>query len=124
MTIKKKIAITGANGYLGMQTIAAALERNIMIHAVIRRSEVIESIKKDGNEVFLVKNFEKNALEAAFKGCESVIHFANIVCGSKELFEAESGNKKLKKMLICQTLLDTIPAYTVLPGKGEYAVVN
>ncbi|MBY9010987.1 MAG: 7-cyano-7-deazaguanine synthase [Candidatus Lokiarchaeota archaeon] len=88
MTIKKKIAITGANGYLGMQTIAAALERNIMIHAVIRRSEVIESIKKDGNEVFLVKNFEKNALEAAFKGCESVIHFANIVCGSKELFEA------------------------------------
>lgn len=87
MSEKIKIAVTGANGYLGMQTIKAALERGISVNAIIRRSEVIESVKMDGVEAFLVKNFELDALEAAFKGCEAVIHFANIVCGSKALFE-------------------------------------
>ncbi|NVM16244.1 MAG: 7-cyano-7-deazaguanine synthase [Candidatus Lokiarchaeota archaeon] len=96
--MKKKIAITGANGYLGTQTITVALERNIMIHAVIRRSEVIESVKRNGVEIFLVKNFEVEALEAAFKGCEAVIHFANIVCGSKALFEKVNING-LKKII-------------------------
>ena len=87
MSEKIKIAITGANGYLGMQTIKIALERDILVNAVIRRSEVIDSVKKNGVDVFLVKNFEVKALEDAFKGCEAIIHFANIVCGSKTLFE-------------------------------------
>ncbi|MFX0048417.1 MAG: 7-cyano-7-deazaguanine synthase [Candidatus Hermodarchaeota archaeon] len=97
MLIKKKIAITGANGYLGMHTIQAALERNIFINAVVRRSEVIESVSKEGVEVFLVKNFEVDDLEVAFKGCEAVIHFANVVCGSKALFETVNieGLKKI-----------------------------
>ena len=87
MLNKKKIAITGANGYLGMHTIKAALDRNIFVNAIVRRNEVIESVSKEGVEVYLAKNFEVDDLEVAFKGCEAVIHFANIVCGSKELFE-------------------------------------
>ncbi len=97
MSEKIKIAVIGANGYLGMQTIKAALERNIMVHALIRRNEVIESVKKDGVNVFIVKKFETEALEAAFKGCKAIIHFANVVCGSKALFESVNieGLKKI-----------------------------
>ena len=84
---KKRIAILGANGYLGMQTIKAALKRDILVNAVVRRSEVVETIATEGVEVFIVKNFKEADLETAFKDCEAVIHFANAVCGSKELFE-------------------------------------
>ena len=82
----KKIAITGANGYLGIQTIKGALERDLLVNAIVRRSEVIESVSKKNVEVFLVKNFNVKDLENAFQGCEAVIHFANVVCGSRELF--------------------------------------
>ncbi|NVM46081.1 MAG: 7-cyano-7-deazaguanine synthase [Candidatus Lokiarchaeota archaeon] len=97
MTEKIKIAITGANGYLGMQTIKTALERGISVNAIIRRREVIESVTMDGVEVFLIKNFKLEDLETAFKGCKAVIHFANIVCGSKALFESVNieGLKKI-----------------------------
>jgi 7-cyano-7-deazaguanine synthase len=97
MSEKIKIAITGANGYLGMHTIEKALERDIFVNAVVRRSEAIESVKMDGVKVFLVKNFKVEDLESVFKGCKAVIHFANIVCGSKTLFESVNvdGLKKI-----------------------------
>lgn len=99
MSQKIKIAVTGANGYLGKYTIKNALEGDIFVNAIVRRTEVIESVKLDGVNVFLVKNFEIEALETAFKGCKAVIHFANIVCGSKELFERVNveGLKKIIK---------------------------
>jgi 7-cyano-7-deazaguanine synthase len=99
MSEKIKIAVTGANGYLGMHTIEKALERDIFVNAVVRRSDVIESVKMDGVKVFLVKDFKVEALESAFKGCKAVIHFANIVCGSKTLFESVNidGLKKIIK---------------------------
>jgi len=96
---KKKIAITGANGYLGIHTTKAAIERDFLVNAVVRRREVIETIAKERVEVFLVKNFKLEDLEAAFEGCEAVIHFANVVCGSKALFESVNieGLKKIIK---------------------------
>jgi 7-cyano-7-deazaguanine synthase len=99
MLEKKRIAITGANGYLGMQTIKAALKKNIPVNAVIRRSEIIELVKKNGVKTFLIKNFKVEDLEVAFKGCDAVIHFANIVCGNKALFE-KVNIEGLKKIII------------------------
>ncbi|MFW9949197.1 MAG: 7-cyano-7-deazaguanine synthase [Candidatus Thorarchaeota archaeon] len=87
MSEKVKIAITGANGYLGKSTIKAAKERGWLVNAIIRREEVIEELKTLGAEPYLVKGFDINQLEAAFKGCKAVLHFANIVCGDKTLFE-------------------------------------
>lgn len=88
MSKKLKIAIVGANGYLGKHTIRKALERDVLVNAIVRRREVIESIRQSGVKVFLVKNFSIEDLEIAFKGCKAVIHFANVVCGSKTLFES------------------------------------
>lgn len=82
-----KIAITGANGYLGTNTIRAAIERGWLVNAVIRREEVFEEVKNLGTKPFLIRKFDIPQLDAAFKGCKAVIHFANIVCGSKNQFE-------------------------------------
>ncbi|MBY9002599.1 MAG: 7-cyano-7-deazaguanine synthase [Candidatus Lokiarchaeota archaeon] len=84
---KKKIAITGANGYLGMGTIKKALSQNWDVNAIVRRNEVIKELQLLGSKVFLVKNFEIPSLTEAFENCTAILHFANIVCGSKEIFE-------------------------------------
>ena len=87
MTESKKIAITGANGFLGQHTIRAAVLQEWDVIGIVRREEVIKEIEKLGAKPFLVKNFDIDNLEKAFKGCKAVIHFANVVCGSKKLFE-------------------------------------
>lgn len=82
----KKLAILGANGYLGQHTIRAAIKEGWEVIGIIRREEVIAEVKDLGARPFIVKNLEPELLKEAFEGCISVIHFANVVCGSEELF--------------------------------------
>lgn len=84
---EKRIAITGANGYLGMGTIKKARSQNWEVNAIVRRKEVMSELQLLGTQVFLVKNFEIPSLTEAFENCTAILHFANIVCGSKEIFE-------------------------------------
>lgn len=84
----KRLAITGANGYLGQYAIKEAIQFGWKVNAIVRREEVIEIVKNLGAKPYIVKSFAIEKLEQAFKGCKAVLHFANIVCGSKELFES------------------------------------
>ena len=81
------IAITGANGYLGTNTIKAAIERGWTVNAIVRREEAVEIVNALGATPYLIKDFDVHQLENALKACKAVIHFANIVCGSKNQFE-------------------------------------
>ena len=87
MSKLKKLAITGANGYLGQNAIREAVKSGWEVNAIVRREEVIEVVRKLGAKVFLIRKFELEQFKEAFTGCKAVLHFANIVCGSKELFE-------------------------------------
>ena len=81
------IAITGSNGYLGTNTIKAAIERGWLVNAIVRREEAVEIVNALAATPYLIKDFDVHQLENAFKACKAVIHFANIVCGSKSQFE-------------------------------------
>ncbi|MFX0009318.1 MAG: 7-cyano-7-deazaguanine synthase [Candidatus Hermodarchaeota archaeon] len=87
MTQNFIIAITGANGYLGTNTIKAAKKLGWTVNAIVRREEAVEIVNPLGAIPYLVKDFDVPQLQNAFKGCRAVIHFANIVCGSKDQFE-------------------------------------
>ncbi|MFX1411227.1 MAG: 7-cyano-7-deazaguanine synthase [Promethearchaeota archaeon] len=87
MTEYKRVAITGANGFLGQHIIRAAIREGWEVIGIVRREEVVVEIKKLNAKPFIVKNFDINGLKNAFKDCQAVIHLANVVCGSKELFE-------------------------------------
>jgi uncharacterized protein YbjT (DUF2867 family) len=50
----QKIAITGANGYLGTNTIKAAIKRGWLVNAIIRRDELIGEIKVLGATPFVM----------------------------------------------------------------------
>ena len=83
----KGIAILGANGYLGMNLTKKALAQDLEVYAIVRREEVVKNLESFGAKVSVVKNFEVKALKKVFSKCEVVFHFANVVCGSKDVFQ-------------------------------------
>ena len=87
MSNSKVVAITGANGYLGKNTIKIAVKKGYLIHAIVRREEVVAEVEELGAKVFLIPRFDKEKYKKALRNCIAVIHFANIVCGSKEAFK-------------------------------------
>jgi len=87
MSDSKKLAITGANGYLGKHTIQNAIQNSWNVNAIVRREEVVKELELLGAKAFVVKDFDIERLKEAFNNCSAVLHLANVVCGTKELFE-------------------------------------
>jgi len=83
----KRIAILGANGYLGMNLTKKALSQGLEVYAIVRREEVVQDLELIGAKVSVVKDFEVDSLKKVFSNCDVVFHFANVVCGSKDLFQ-------------------------------------
>jgi 7-cyano-7-deazaguanine synthase len=75
-----------------------AIKKGWEVHAIVRRKEVINEVKDLGAIPYLISNFNKEEYKNAFRNCVAVIHFANIVCGSKDLFE-KVNIEGLKKIL-------------------------
>ncbi len=82
-----QLSIVGANGFLGKHTIQKAIQQGWAVKAIVRREEVIKEIEGLGAKAYVIKDFDVNALKDVFQDCKAVIHFANIVCGSKIQFE-------------------------------------
>ncbi len=83
----KKLAITGANGYLGKHTIKAAVQKGWQIVGVVRRDDAAKAVESLGAKAVIIKDFNLDSLKNAFAGCKAVLHFRGVVCGSEELFE-------------------------------------
>ncbi len=83
----KKLAITGANGYLGIHTIKYAIKKGWQVIGIVRREEAAKEVESIGAEAIIIKDFNHKSLRDAFIRCKAVIHFRGVVCGSKETFE-------------------------------------
>jgi 7-cyano-7-deazaguanine synthase len=83
----KRIAVLGANGYLGINLTKKALSQGLEVHAIVRREEVVKRLELLGAKVSVVKEFEIDSLKKIFSNSNVVFHFANVVCGPKELFQ-------------------------------------
>lgn len=101
MEKKQKIAILGANGFLGRHTIQTAIEKGWEVNGIVRREAAAEIVRPLGAKVFLIENYlnQPEKLEDAFKDCLAVLNFANVVCGSEELFNKVNieGSKVIAK---------------------------
>ncbi len=86
---RKKIAILGANGFLGRHTTRAAVEQGWEVHGIVRREEAAEIVRPLGANVFLIDDYlnRPEKLKSALKDCKALVNFANIVCGSPEFFK-------------------------------------
>ena len=83
----KKLAITGANGYLGKHTIKAATRKGWQVVGIVRRDDAAKEVESLGAKPMIIKEFNLEFLKNALTGCKAVLHFRGVVCGSEELFE-------------------------------------
>jgi 7-cyano-7-deazaguanine synthase len=83
----KKLAITGANGYLGKQAIKIAIQKGWSVIGIVRRDEAVKEVESIGANAVILENFTPKSLKNALIGCKAVLHFRGVVCGSNELFE-------------------------------------
>lgn len=83
----KRLAITGANGYLGVHTIKIAIQKGWQVVGIVRRDDAAKEMESYGAKAEIIKDFNLDSLKKAIAGCKAVIHFRGVVCGSEELFE-------------------------------------
>jgi 7-cyano-7-deazaguanine synthase len=82
----KKLAITGANGYLGKHTIKRAIQKGWQVIGIVRRDDAAKEIESLGAKAIIIKDFNLDNLKKALDGSKAVLHFRGVVCGSEELF--------------------------------------
>lgn len=83
---RKKLAITGANGYLGKHVITAGIQKGWQIVGIVRREDAAKEVESFGANSIIIKDFTLKDLQNALIDCKAVLHFRGVVCGSEELF--------------------------------------
>jgi nucleoside-diphosphate-sugar epimerase len=73
-----KIAVTGANGWLGAHLTGFATARGLAVRGIVRSRTAASAAEGAGAEPWLVDGLAPDALGAALRGCDSVVHLAGI----------------------------------------------
>lgn len=74
----QRLAVTGANGFVGRHVIAAAVEGGLSVVGVVRSERAERVVRELGGEVTRVSGLTAEALAPAFEGAETVVHLAQI----------------------------------------------
>lgn len=73
-----RIAVTGANGFVGRQLARLAQAEGVEIHGVVRSKQAARAVILSGAHPVIVGSLEPDALAAAFAGARAVVHLAQI----------------------------------------------
>ncbi|MGB0661415.1 MAG: NAD-dependent epimerase/dehydratase family protein [Mangrovicoccus sp.] len=72
----RKIALTGATGFIGSCVMLALLRSDVELTVLVRQSRQMRQIRAFGAHPVLVDFADSSSLEAALKNCEILINFA------------------------------------------------
>ena len=87
MVESKKLAITGANGYLGQYTIKEAIQKGWNVIGIVRREDAAKEVESLGAKAIIITEFNIDSIVKVLVRCKALIHFRGVVCGSKETFD-------------------------------------
>ncbi len=73
-----RIAITGANGFVGGHLLRAAIGTGWSAVGIVRSEAAAEKVRRDGACPVVVRARDPDALAAALEGCEALVHLAQI----------------------------------------------
>ncbi len=79
--MSRRIAVTGATGFIGRHVAAALLARGDRVRAIVRPDS--PRTAPDGVDVARVP-LTASALEIAFAGCDTVVHLAGLVAAQRD----------------------------------------
>ena len=86
------ITITGANGFIGSNLIAAAVKRGIKVKGIVRNQSAARKIEELGAQSYICPQYAVEELSEGLEGSQSLIHLVAIGIGSEtELFATNVG---------------------------------
>jgi len=74
----RRLAITGAGGFVGRQVVSLAYAERWEVHGVVRSPASAGRVKTAGGRAHVVETLSADALAPALEGAEAVIHLAQI----------------------------------------------
>jgi nucleoside-diphosphate-sugar epimerase len=86
--VPRRLAVTGANGYVGRHLIAAARAAGWEVAGVVRSPAGAAEVVRAGGTPVLVPALDAAALARAFAGSDAVAHLAQIGAGDPDAYEA------------------------------------
>jgi len=117
-----KIAITGANGFLGSATVHAAIDAGLQVLAVVRpgRQQAHTSWRDlAGVRIAGIALDDVNTLSAELRGCHAVIHAAAAKSGT---YDQQYRNTVATTQALCEALNQAGNPHCV--GIGSFAVYD
>jgi NADH dehydrogenase len=94
-----RLAVTGANGWLGRGLVRAVSGAGDEVVGVVRSAEGAEVISAAGGRPELVVDLEPQALSAAISGCSAVVHLAGISAERRGATYAAANIAGMQKVL-------------------------
>ncbi len=74
----KRIAVTGANGFVGRHLLRHAVARGHEVVGVVRSEAASRAVREDGGQPCEMMGRDPEALVRALDGCEALVHLAQI----------------------------------------------
>lgn len=73
-----RLAVTGANGFVGRHVVAAARAQGWEVVGVVRSEDAARQAAEAGARAFPVASLDEASLTSAFSGAQAVVHLAQI----------------------------------------------
>ena len=73
-----RVVITGATGFIGKVTVAALLDRGHTLRVFVRESSDVSAFQDMDIRIITGDIFNAADLEAAMKGCDTLVHLASV----------------------------------------------
>lgn len=87
MIAPPRLALTGANGFLGRHTARAAVRAGWAVTGIVRRPAASAAVESLGGRAAVVPSLEPDALAGALSGCRAVVHLAGIARRADQSFD-------------------------------------
>jgi nucleoside-diphosphate-sugar epimerase len=86
--VSGRLAVTGANGFVGRHLVAAARAAGWDVAGVVRSASGAAEVERAGGTPVLVPDLDGDALAPAFAGAAAVAHLAQVGAGSAATYES------------------------------------
>jgi len=86
--VPRRLAVTGANGFVGRHLVTAASAAGWDVTGVVRSRQGAASVERAGGTPVVVPALDEDALAAAFAGAEAIAHLAQIGAEGRATYES------------------------------------